>query len=194
MPDGSDSTQSPAPPPTTTTSGEWPRRMWAGGEVFFSSRGRGRGRGDRLLLGEAAVCEEEVVGVERKGSSSSAGVVGGGGGGTLAKEKEREREKEKVFVWFERRYYGGLSTAEAYSCCHGGGHQWEELKSRLVPAVRERRCLVFMKRDEGNHSAAQNMERKIVRRKFPHPVFDARKRKRKKEKKENDNNNNNYQK
>ena len=150
MPDGSDATQSPGP------SGEWPRRMWAGGEVFFS---HGQGRGSRLLLGEGAMCEEEVVGVERKG----------GVGGALA--------KEKVFVWFERRYYGGLLAAEAYTCSQRSDHQWEELKSRLLPAVREKRCLVFMKQDEGNHSlrtadaqSIVSMERKIVRRKHPSPV------------------------
>lgn len=153
MPDGSDATQSPGP------SGEWPRRMWAGGEVFFS-HGQGRGgRGGRLLLGEGAVCEEEVVGVERKG----------GVGGALA--------KEKVFVWFERRYYGGLLATEAYICNQRSDHQWEALKSRLLPAVREKRCLVFMKQSEGNHSLRKadaqgmvSMERKIVRRKLPSSV------------------------
>ncbi|KAF8472494.1 hypothetical protein BDZ91DRAFT_715175 [Kalaharituber pfeilii] len=109
LPDGSDSSQSPG-----GVDGGWPRRMWAGGEVEFAGAGK-----EALRFGEGAVCEEEVIGVDRKGST----LVPGGG---------------KVFVWFERRYYGGVNNPYGPRDGDGG---WDGKK----PAVKEKRCLVFMR-------------------------------------------------
>lgn len=91
-----------------------------------------------LRLGATAVCEEEVVKVERKGGR---GVVGG----------------EKVFVWFERRYLSGrMSLAEVYRGIRG------EARGEL--AVMERRCLVFMKHEEAPSEPATKKEQRIVKR------------------------------
>ncbi|KAF8416519.1 hypothetical protein EV426DRAFT_420003 [Tirmania nivea] len=129
MPDGSDATQSPGP------ARDWPRRMWAGGEVYFGS---GEGEGGALMIGEGAVCEESVVRVDRKGAKSG----------------------EKVFVWFERRYFGCLVGGEGYMALEEG---------RLLanggrkPAVREKRCLVFMKHKEGDGTKVMKVETKVVK-------------------------------
>ena len=128
MPDGSDATQSPGP------GGGWPRRMWAGGEVYF---GRGEGESGRLMIGEGAVCEESVVRVDRKGGKSG----------------------EKVFVWFERRYFGGLVWGEGYTALEEGRLLGDGGRK---PAVREKRCLVFMKHDEGDE---MKTEMRVVKRK-----------------------------
>ena len=85
--------------------------------------------GEGLMLGDGAVCEEEVVKVDRKGSCAG----------------------EKVFVWFERRYYGGVRDPYGPRDGEGG---WE----RKEPAVVERRSLVFMKRDEEQEQGAGNEE------------------------------------
>lgn len=128
MPDGSDATQSPGP------GGDWPRRMWAGGEVYF---GKGGGEGEKLVIGEGAVCEESVVRVDKKGGKSG----------------------EKVFVWFERRYFGGL-VGEGYTALEEGRLFADEGRK---PAVREKRCLVFMKHEEGDETAMT--ETRLIKRK-----------------------------
>lgn len=131
MPDGSDATQSPGPV------GDWPRRMWAGGEVYIGKGGEG---GGKLMIGEGAVCEESVVRVNRKGGKSG----------------------EKVFVWFERKYFGGLVGEEGYTALEEGRLLADEGRK---PAVREVRCLAFMKHKEVDGTKVT--ETKVV--KFPNP-------------------------